>query len=199
MRAERHSAALWSATTICLFLAGCAGTGAPEHWLPVPDEAGYDPYGAWVIVEFEKPHEPRRLAGEFLAIDADSLYVLLDDPARDDPVVGAPLTSIKKARVAYFDPQVDRVVGWASMGGLMSLSHGLGAAISVPVWIIAGTAMASSQSMTPLREYPKLSPEEFRTYARFPQGPPPRLHGLGLRPKPRRAPMRDGAEDAGPR
>lgn len=168
---------------ICLAAGGCASTGAPDGWLPVAEEAPQDPYGAWVTVEFQKWHDDRVLAGEFLAVDADSLYVLTSFAGSGDPVVGVSLTIVKKAKLASFDPQTGKAASWVTFGALTSLSHGLGAAVSVPLWVIMGSAMAGSHSRTPLENYPHLPWDELKKFARFPQGPPPGLHQLDLTPK----------------
>ena len=171
------------AIMICLALGGCASTGAPKGWLSEPKEAPQDPYGSWVTVEFVKSHEEEFLMGEFLAVDSDSLYVLDGTVVPGDPVIGISLDIIKKAKIASFDPEMAKATGWVAAGSISTLSHGLGAAVTMPIWIIFGSAMVAGHSRTPLDYYPNLSWDELNMYARFPQGPPPNLHQLGLRPK----------------
>jgi hypothetical protein len=166
-----------------LAMGGCATTGAPEDWLSPAAQAPGDPYGAWVTVEFVKPHEDDSLLGEFIAVDGDSLYVLNPYCPPGDPVRAVPLGTVKKARIAHFDPETGKAIGWVTAGSISTLSHGLGAVITLPLWIIVGSAVAGGHSRTPLENYPDLSWDELKMYARFPQGPPPNLHGLGLRPK----------------
>lgn len=162
---------------------GCASTGAPDHWLPTAAEGPTDPYGAWMIVEFVKSHEDEFLVGEFLGIDGDSLYVLTNFGPAHDPVRAVPLGIVKKAQIAHFDPQAENATGWVAAGSVSTLSHGLGAGLTFPLWIIFGSAMAGAHSRTPLENYPEITWGELQMYARFPQGPPPGLHQLGLRPK----------------
>ena len=183
MRVRKQTSGWWAVVLICLAIGGCAGTGAPDNWLSVAKEAPQDPYGSWVTVEFVKSHEEQFLRGEFLAVDSDSLYVLSAAGDPSDPVIALSRDIIKKAKIASFDPAMANVTGWVAMGTISTLSHGLGAAISMPIWIIFGSAMAAGHSRSPLDYYPNLSWEELRMYARFPQGPPPGLHELGLRPK----------------
>ncbi|MEN8006764.1 MAG: hypothetical protein ABFS42_07085 [Candidatus Krumholzibacteriota bacterium] len=167
----------------CLAAGGCASTGAPDDWLSTASEAPVDPYGAWVTVEFVDSHDEEELWGEFLAVDNDSLYVLAWTSSTKDPVRGVPLGMVKKAKIAHFDPETGQAIGWVTAGSLSTLSHGLGAAVSLPLWIIMGSAMAGGHSRAPLENYPDLGWSELNMYARFPQGPPPGLHQLGLRPK----------------
>jgi len=174
----------WFIILICLTLTGCASTGAPDGWLPVAAAAPKDPYGSWVTIEFQKGSQEAFLVGEFLAVDRDSLYVLAPYYGSSDPIRGVSLDTIKKAKIASFDPETGKAVGWVAMGSLASLSHGLGAAISIPLWMIMGGALAGGQSRTALENYPDLSWSELRMYSRFPQGPPSGLHQLDLQPKP---------------
>jgi hypothetical protein len=183
MRVRKHAIRWGLLILTCLAVVGCASTGAPDNWLAVAEDAPRDPYGSWVTVEYEKWHDEQFLAGEFLAVDSDSLYVLTSFAGTGDPVVGVSLGLVKKAKIASFDPQTGKASGWVLAGTLSSLSHGLGAAISIPLWIIMGSAMAGSQSRTPLENYPNLSWDVLTMYARFPQGPPPGIHQLDLRPK----------------
>jgi len=179
MRAEK-----W----ICLMggllaITGCASTGAPEGWLSTAEDAGRDPYGAWIIVENIDPGYPRATAGEFLCVGADSLHILDRYSSTGDFVVSFPLSSVSKARLAHFDPETGQVAGWVAAGSVSTLSHGIAAAVTLPVWLIGGSLMAASHSATPLEYFPHSSWEELRMYARFPQGPPQHLHRLGLVPK----------------
>lgn len=171
-------------TLLALGAAGCASTGAPDGWLPVAEEAPLDPFGSWVTVELEKGSRQNFLAGEFLAVDGDSLYVLVRFMQPGGHVVGVSLDEVKKARIASFDPETGKAVAWVSFGSLSCLSHGLGAAVSFPLWVIMGSAMAGVHSRTPLENYPDRSWDELNMYARFPQGPPPALRELNLQPKP---------------
>ncbi len=183
MRVRKQTSGWWAIALICLAVGGCAGTGAPDKWLSVAKEAPQDPYGSWVTVEFVKSHEEQFLMGEFLAVDSDSLYVLSAAAYPGDPVVGISRDIIKKAKIASFDPSMALASGWVAMGAISTLSHGFGAAISMPIWVIFGSAMAAGHSRSPLEYYPSLSWDELNMYARFPQGPPPGMHELGLRPK----------------
>ncbi len=184
MLARRRQFGSWLLILAWLACSGCTSTGAPRGWLSVAQDAPTDPYGAWVTVEYVKGHPTSSLAGEFLAVDGDSLYILVPDVGDGDPIQGVCLDIVKKAKIAHFDPENGKASGWVTTGSLSTASHGLGLAVSLPVWLIAGSTMAGSHSRTPLENFPNSSWHELRTYARFPQGPPPRLHELGLRQKP---------------
>lgn len=178
----------WPILLLIMTAGGCASTGAPDGWLPVANEAPQDPYGAWVTVEYVKTHSEQFLVGEFLAVDADSLYVL-NPYLSGDPVVGVSHDLINKARVASFDPETGQASGWVMAGTFSTLSHGLGAAITAPLWIMMGSAMVGGHSRSALDDFPDQDWAELRKFARFPQGPPPEIHQLGLVPKPQNQPM----------
>ena len=183
MRARKYSWAPFSILLICLAAGGCASTGAPDDWLSPAAEAPIDPFGAWVTVEFVKSQEKGFIRGEFLAVDRDSIYVLTGFAPVEDPVSAIPLALVEKAMIAHFDPETGKAIGWVTFGSISTLSHGMGAVITFPLWIIMGSAMAGGHSRTPLENYPDLTWNELKMYARFPQGPPPDLHQLGLKPK----------------
>ncbi len=183
MHLNKYTNQGWPILLICLVMSGCASTGAPDDWLPVAEEAPRDPFGSWITVDFQDEIQEDYLGGEFLAVDDDSLYVLTPYSRSGDPVRGIPLEAVKKAKIASFDPETGKAVGMVAMGSLVSLSHGLAAAISIPLWMIMGGAMAGSQSHMPLENYPDLPWSELKMYARFPQGPPTGLHQLDLQPK----------------
>ncbi len=167
----------------CFLMAGCASTEAPEHWLSPAENAPQDPYGAWMTVEFPRSAPRKSLSGEFLAVDRDSVYLLVDAMAATDPVVGIDLAKIWRASLAHFDPQTEKAGGWVVAGSISTLSHGWFLIASLPVWIIAGSTMAGSLSHSPLENSRDRTWDELAKYARFPQGPPPHIHELGLRPK----------------
>jgi len=107
---------------LCAGIAGCASTGAPDDWLPLAEEAPTDVYGAWITVhlidEGARPHLAGEfsvdfadslgyrppLAGELLAVDADSVFVLVGGRAGSCPVTAIGKQDVAKAQVAYFDP-----------------------------------------------------------------------------------------------
>jgi len=167
------------------------------------EEAPTDVYGAWITVhlidEGARPHLAGEfsvdfadslgyrppLAGELLAVDADSVFVLVGGRAGSCPVTAIGKQDVAKAQVAYFDPEGERAGNWIFGGSLLSLSNGWAAGITLPMWWIIGGTMASSQHSLPLKKWPQHPWEELGTYARFPQGRPPHLRAEMLPQKPR--------------
>ncbi len=157
---------------------GCASTTAPSQWLPRPDRAQALAYGGWISVYYAKGRTKLQAHGELLAIHADSLFVL-----SANSLTAIPTAKTKKATLTAYDANVGPLVAWSVLGTLSTASHGAGLIISAPVWIITGIAATSAQSYAPQLSFPKKSWNEFRKYARFPNGLPPNIDRRALRPK----------------
>jgi hypothetical protein len=173
-RADRI-AGLLAAAVVLLVLSGCGGTGAPTGSVPLAVDAGRESFGGWLKAHQVVGNRKERVEGEFLAVDADSLYLL----ARGR-LLALPLATVHDAKVVSFDPQQERVGGWATAGSISTLSHGVGLLISAPVWIVSGVAMTSAQTSSAVDRYPDQEWAELRRHARFPQGPPPGLRRMRL-------------------
>jgi hypothetical protein len=180
MRASSQRLSLGVLVLGCLALGGCATTGAPDGYLREPEAAQRDPYGAWIGVE-TRSH--LRVAGEFLAVDQDSVYVLIGLAGAENTVAGVALEQVKHAKLAHFDPQTGKASMWVTGGTLGSASHGIAGLVSMPLWLIIGSAAAGDQSRSALEYYPERSWVELQKYARFPQGVPPGMREMGLRGK----------------
>jgi hypothetical protein len=164
---------------LALAATGCApGTGAPRGWLPEAEQSLHDTYGGWLRLKSDGDPQ-QTLQGEFLAVDADSVYLLTAAG-----FAAVPVKAVESATVAGYDPQVGSVRSWVAGGSLAALSHGIAAIFSVPLWLGVGTAAAHAQArvaIVPLRHHDW---DGLRRYARFPQGPPPAIRSLRLRLRP---------------
>ncbi len=124
---------LAAAATLLLGLCGCAPrTGAPRGWLPIADDSLRDTYGGWINLSYQA-EERHVLQGEFLAVDADSVYVLTADA-----LVAVPLAAVTRATVAGYDPRTGSVSAVAVLGSLTALSHGAFAVFTIPLLWIGG-------------------------------------------------------------
>ncbi|MGD9546432.1 MAG: hypothetical protein AB7V45_02685 [Candidatus Krumholzibacteriia bacterium] len=160
-----------------LALAGSGGCGSaftdpPRDWLPPPPSAQSDVYGGWISIV---PAEGRgRLVGEFIAVDPDSVYVLngwgLQAIARE---------RVRKARVSGYQKD-GGLSNWTALGTTSTLSHGYGLVLSLPLWIIVGTASSGGYSRECSLEYPREPWEEMAAFARFPLGPPAGMREIRL-------------------
>lgn len=173
-------ASSWRATpTLALVLgcAACAANPAPRGWLSPPAQSQADPYGAWIVISTsdDSAHNAGvglSPSGEFLAVEDDSIFVLLTDGA----VQGIPMHSILQARIAWYDSQWRELSLWTFLGSISAISHGFGLILSFPVWVIGGSVAAGGQSRAPLLGVDLPSGwDVVRPYARFPGGLPANL------------------------
>lgn len=167
------------AALLITLAAGCARNPAPHAWLPTPRGAPEDPYGAWIGLRLSDTQE---LIGELLAQEHDSVFVLTDDGS----VRAVHTARVTSARIAWFDSRWGSTTAlWGALGSLSTFSHGFVLVLSMPVWIIAGSTAAASDSRAPLVNPLRLGWEGARMYARYPAGLPPGL--------PRTLPLRRSA------
>lgn len=180
------------AAVLALLLAGCAVAKAPSDWLPNVDGIPEDAFGAWVEI---KQSDTTRF-GELIAVDDDSLYMLPVAPRRstsarevDSLAAGRPVliprSTVRQARLFWFDSDWERLALMSLGGTAASLSHGALLVVSWPFWILGGVASSNTRSRAPLVRYPESPWSDLNAYARFPQGMPRDVDQL--RPRPRAA------------
>jgi len=148
-------------------LAGCVGTGAPSGWLSTASEAQKESKGAWIKIEYFSGASKRLIQGEFFAVNTETVYVGTAAGLR-----AISLSDIKKARLATYDSQYQKLSVWTLRGSLSTASHGWGLLLSAPVWIIGGSLAAAAQSRKPIESFPDSDWNELKKFARFPQGLP---------------------------
>jgi hypothetical protein len=185
-RRPRLGAGLLLAT---LLTGGCAHSPAPAGWLPPADASGSDAFGGWMVAEVGAGHERRRVEGELIAVEADTIIVLAAGGLES-----LPRAAILKATVAGYAIDAGKLGGWTTFGTISTLSHGVILLLSAPVWIITGSIATGKASRAPLLEYHVVRGDESRAmndasrpwtdlalYARFPQGLPAGLDRATLR------------------
>ena len=148
----------------------CAGNPAPAGWLAPALEAQADRYGAWVVVA--QTHGGPDVEGEFLALEYDSVFVL----SMDGHLRTVPVHDGLRGRIAFYDARWGQLAVWTGVGALSTISNGLLAGVTFPLWILGGSLATGGQSRAPLRVVD--SPDALaplRMYARFPAGLPQNL------------------------
>jgi hypothetical protein len=153
---------------------GCFRTTAPPGWLPTPEEAQREAFGAWMRIEYRIDSVRRVIEGELIAAATDSIYVL-----GADSLVALPVTPALSGTLTTYDARLDMLGTWTLMGTLSTASHGIVLLLSAPIWIIAGTASTASASKDP--RIGSTDPSLIRQFARFPQGMPPGVDRRSLR------------------
>ncbi len=170
----------WLASVLAGGTLACAQNPAPSGWLAPARAAQADPYGAWIVVS--RPGGGPDVGGEFLAVQRDSVFVLL----ADGEVRTVPLDSVLHALIAFYDAQWGGLAAWVMLGSLSTISNGAFLVFTFPLWIIGGSLATAGQSRAPLRRVDRAPTwDAVRMYARFPGGLPANLPRT-LPPKPRR-------------
>jgi len=160
---------------------GCANSGAPREMLPDLNDRHTLSYGGWISIRMVGNEFDWDAKGELIAISKDSLYLRYDY----HELVALPLDKIDIARLTAYDANVRRLGAWTILGTLSTLSHGVwhgvGLIVSAPAWVLLGGLATAFQSRAPIVNYPQKGWDEFRLFARFPQGLPER-YDRGIRP-----------------
>lgn len=177
-------------------LMGCATTSAPRGWLDPAPESSTMPYGGWLDARYVLDSQTGDAAGELIAIDRDSVYILPDR----GPLMVLPRAAVTRGRLMAYDPSL-RLIGSWTRYGILGTSTALFVALaslgdSDPVdflalagmssifWVPAGLVSAILHSYLPRLSYPRRPWQRFKEYARFPQGLPGDLDPRALTPKP---------------
>jgi hypothetical protein len=165
-----------SLIVFCL-LAGCASSRAPKGWLPSVEEAQRDVYGSWIEITYKIGDDVYRDGGEFIAVDSQSLYY-----ANESELQTVPLPAISKARIVVYRSQSGQLVGWTVAGSISTVSHGYFIILSLPLWIITGSAFTSACSFEPVIDISHGNWDRARMYARYPTGLPEGFDSELLKP-----------------
>jgi hypothetical protein len=157
---------------LCALVAACASNPAPRSALPTAAQAARGGKGAWVVVQYK---DGARLAGELIAC-SDGQVFIFNPPA----LVGVPEEQIVEGLVVTQRTAEWSLVAWGIVGTLSTISHGILAIISGPIWIGTTIASAAYESRQGLYRYPAESWQDLRRWARFPQGLPRGVDAVAL-------------------
>lgn len=160
-----------------VFLSGCTVTKIPANYRFNPKDMKRDFTGNWVEVNMHswigKSPEPR-LSGELIAIQSDSLYVLTEKE-----LCGVRLNQINEAILYIFKDQAKK---YAIVTGLLyapdiiaALANSLYEFLLIGIpWVLTGSFISAIEFLQENKLiYPaKDQLQDFRKYARFPQGMP---------------------------
>lgn len=172
LRSSLHFAAL--------LLAGCAGINAPKGAVPMVAVAPQDGFGGWASIYEGQSYQPA-FQGELIAVDSDSVFVL----AGDSLVVRA-LSAVSRIRLVGYDPKAGDLRDWTFAGTVSTVSHGVVAIISAPVWMLIGGSITNAGARSSEINVPGRgrSWDSVKPYARFPQGLPADFDRSSIRPRP---------------
>ncbi|MGZ8849035.1 MAG: hypothetical protein ACXW3E_01845 [Thermoanaerobaculia bacterium] len=149
-----------------MLFAACA-TSTPRPMLPPFNTADQDVFGGWIVAVPVEPKAPR-IAGELIAVAPERLVVLTPSGA-----VQVEKKDVKTASLALYDPKT--ILGNVTGGMLLSLTNGWLAAVTIPLWGVAGGIALHDVNVAAAIDYPESTWDALRKGARFPQGLPERF------------------------
>lgn len=107
------------------------------------------------------------LRGELIAVGQDSIFVI-----GHGGFAAVPIAFIKKGTLIAYDPDAGAFALWTVMGVASTASHGYGLLLTMPAWIIVGTATTAVETHVS-KHRTKNVWWGMRKFARFPHGLPP--------------------------
>jgi hypothetical protein len=152
-----------AALALLAAFSACATT--PKPLLPRFSSADQDVYGGWIVISLVEKKAPR-MAGELIAIEPQRLVVLTSTGA-----VRVEKREIKEASVTLYDPKT--LLKNVTSGMLLSLlTNGFFAAVTIPLWGVAGGLALHNVSVAAEIDYPESGWDALSRASRFPQGLP---------------------------
>jgi hypothetical protein len=147
--------------------ASCATNTAPSGFLRDPSISQRDAWGGWIDVTLTESAGGERVAGELIAVTADSLWI-------KDATGGmiASTRNVLRGQLVGYDARWGRIGGLTFLGTLTTISNGLFLVFTAPMWMIGGSVAAAVQSRLPLQAAPPANWADLARFARFPQGMP---------------------------
>jgi hypothetical protein len=170
---------LWRALPLAAALTACATTSAPPHFLPQPEIAGREVHGGWLEVRVANPPGSElRLAGELLAITADSVWLTTraDSLAAANSGYVIARSAVTSAKLTWWsaEPGTGNLGVLTILGTLSTISNGLILILSAPAWILTGSIASATYTFAPRTGLEPANPvgPDLRSLSRFPAGMP---------------------------
>ncbi len=173
-----HNKFFFAVIITSLLLTACATSYAPHDWLPDTEDIPGNLNGGWItIVTYDTLAVPGnewyQFSGEFIAMDDENVYMLYDS-----------LYVVSKSKISNSFLELDQKSTesygtWVALGSLATISNGVYLILTMPLWLIGGTSVASGESYRDI--YESEFPDEnywqnVNKFSRFPQG----LQGINL-------------------
>jgi hypothetical protein len=153
------------ALSVTLLFALTACLNNPDPRAPEVGSIPISKFGAWIVIT---ERDGRVTSGELLAIDHGMVHV--KPGARENTSI--PLHEVRVAELYKYES--DWGFGaWGALGTLSTISHGFLLIFSAPIWIIASSVVAGTESYHVRLKLPDDDINELAKWARYPQGMPP--------------------------
>jgi hypothetical protein len=168
-----HKKILYSLLLIsCALIIGCAGSYAPNNYLPETEDVPQNVYGGWITVttapDSLKPNDKWMMyGGEFIASGDSDIYLLYDSLYR------IPKRNITESTLELDAKNTGAYGGWVAGGSLLTISNGYYLVFTLPLWLVAGIPSVSGESIRDRYEMDEPTQEywnSIKMFARFPQG-----------------------------
>ena len=151
---------------LALLPAVLAGGCFYPYYLPKQKKMAENAYGSYLKLSLIKTKNVR---GELIAIDSSNMILLTGDFKNSEKKIAVvPINKIKRFRVYYAKPSRYDIAG--PILGLLTISHGVWSIFSLPVNVLASSAVTANAYFAYSDETFGL--DDLRKYARFPQGLP---------------------------
>lgn len=154
-----------------LLFTRCATSYAPDNYLPAPEEVPQNVYGGWLtlIVAADTLENEKWLeySGEFISSDESFVCLLYDS------LYQIPHSIITSSTLELTTNNSTGYGIWVTLGVVSTLSNGVYAAITAPLWLLAGIPAVVGESVRDRYEAENPSVKywnEVRKFSRFPQG-----------------------------
>ena len=160
----------WIIISLCVIITGCASTSAPEGWLSTIDSLKNDTRGSWIDIELKNPKEI--ISGELISFQNDTIMTLAH---YNNELVSTNINRVKRFKVAIFDPNLNLLNRYATLGFFSSLSHGFWALLTMPAWIIQGVRANIKYSKNAIKVFndnTNISFDDLNKFSRY-RGPIP--------------------------
>jgi hypothetical protein len=166
----------WLSLALGLGAGACAHSSAPKGSVPAPADAPAVATGGWVELTYREAGRKQHLAGELIAVNADSVWVLNQTGGSVMPTSG-----VESGKLTVYAAQTGGLTGWVVGGTLATLSNGGFLIFTAPMWIIGGSLTVSGEVRAAERKHPPLQWAELAAFARFPPGMPAGMDLTALR------------------
>jgi hypothetical protein len=154
-----------------LFAVIFSSCSSPD-FLPDVDEIDVNVYGSYITITRQ---EGETVRGELIAADSSKIIILTlqDDSATIHIPKIIPVKEISSFSLKYAEGSQ---YAWTiPLYTLASLSHGMGAVVSLPVNLITTIVVSSSGDNAFTYSTGDITYNKLRMFARFPQGIPPNI------------------------
>jgi len=160
---------------ILLLNLGCRSVSVSPGFEPTRAKLARDGFGSFIILTLNNGSIP---TGELIAVTPDTVFVLVGEK-----VVPFPGSSVRSARVVIFRNKAGAYGAITFLLCLGTLTNGMFLIGTLPLNLIAGIAVASSENR--YRNYIDYSDTDtgLSKYARFPQGIPEGVNLSEIHPR----------------